>query len=89
MANPVALGLRSSVAGREKMSAAAVMKDIIARCPGLRRAARYPELAKVERQFPDVGGTNLYYGGTAYQNKGGLGVQIPTAADKGEKVERG
>ena len=52
-------------------------------------SARFPDLAKVERQFPDVGGENLYYGGTAYQNRGGLGVQIPTTADKGESVALG
>jgi len=32
----------------------------------------YSNLAKVEAQFPDVGGGDLYYGGTAYENKGGL-----------------
>jgi anaerobic selenocysteine-containing dehydrogenase len=50
---------------------------------------RYNELAKVERQFPDVGGEDLYYGGTAYSNTGGLGVQALTAADSGEKVKIG
>ena len=44
---------------------------------------RYNELAKVERQFPDVGSEDLYYGGTAYKNTGGMGVQAPSAADEG------
>ncbi|PJF25014.1 MAG: hypothetical protein CUN53_14920, partial [Phototrophicales bacterium] len=44
-------------------------------------------LAKVEKQFPDVGGEDLYYGGTSYKNLGGLGVQMATAADRGEPVE--
>ena len=29
-----------------------------------------------------MGGRDQYYGGTAYSNTGGLGVQIPTASDK-------
>jgi NADH-quinone oxidoreductase subunit G len=41
----------------------------------------YQELAKVEPQWPDVGGTDLYYGGNAFQNTRGLGIQWPTLAD--------
>ncbi len=72
--------------GKAKLSAAAVMLDITKNVAAF-AGCTYADLSKVERQFPDVGGTDLYYGGTAYQNKGGIGVQIPTAADKGEKVE--
>ena len=74
--------------GRAKYTAAAVMHEISQNVNAF-AGARFPELAKVERQFPDVGGENLYYGGTAYQNRGGLGIQIPTAADKGEPVNIG
>ncbi len=73
--------------GRVKPSAAAVMLDITKNVPVF-EGLRYRELSKVERQFPDVGGQDLYYGGTAYQNKGGLGVQIPSIADSGD-VEKG
>ena len=38
------------------------------------------------RQFPDVGGDDLYYGGTAYKNTGGIGVQIATEADGGATI---
>ena len=68
--------------GRAKLSAAAVMLEIskeVAAFDGI----RYKALKKVEKQFPDVGGDDKYYGGTAYQNKGGIGVQIPSAADSG------
>jgi NADH-quinone oxidoreductase subunit G len=68
--------------GKQKASAAAVMLEISQKVAAF-ADCRYQELGKVERQFPDVGGTDLYYGGTAYQNKGGLGVQIPSAADAG------
>jgi NADH-quinone oxidoreductase subunit G len=35
----------------------------------------YRKLAQVEKQWPDVGGEDLYYGGTAYNNGSGLGKQ--------------
>ncbi|MBE2270311.1 MAG: molybdopterin-dependent oxidoreductase, partial [Anaerolinea sp.] len=71
-----------------KTSAAAVMAEIAGAVPAF-AGARYAELAKVDRQFPEVGGEDLYYGGTAYKNSGGLGVQMPTAADNGEAVAEG
>lgn len=74
--------------GKAKLSAAAVMKEIsenVAAFAGI----DYRALSRVEKQFPDVGGHDLYYGGTAYANKGGLGVVIPSAADKGETVAAG
>ena len=36
----------------------------------------YADLAAMERQWPEVGGLDLYYGGTAYDNRQGLGVQL-------------
>lgn len=74
--------------GKAKVSAASVMQDIAKNVPVFANA-RYQDLSKVERQFPDVGGVDLYYGGTAYENKGGIGVQIPTTADQGEAVKAG
>jgi len=71
--------------GKAKLSAASVMQEIVKQVPAF-AGCSYPEISKTERQFPDVGGQDLYYGGTAYQNRGGIGVQIPTAADKGEAV---
>lgn len=69
--------------GRSKLSAAAVMLEIgkeVAAFAGL----RYKDLAQIERQYPDIGGQDLYYGGTAYQNKAGIGVQLATSADADE-----
>jgi NADH-quinone oxidoreductase subunit G len=74
--------------GRAKLSAAAVMQEIVQGIPAF-AGADYAALSKVERQYPDVGSTDLYYGGTAYKNTGGLGVQIQTAADQGEKFRAG
>ncbi len=77
----IAAGLREKVGqGRAKLSAAAVMLDIT-RSVEAYEGARYKALAQVEQQFPDVGGNDLYYGGTAYQNKGGLGVQIASTSE--------
>ncbi len=71
---------------RPKLSAAAVMQVITQQVPCYAQMS-YPNLAKVEKQFPDVGGADLYYGGTAYDNKGGLGIQWATAAERGEPVQ--
>jgi NADH-quinone oxidoreductase subunit G len=37
----------------------------------------YRQLAEMTDQWPSVGRGDLYYGGTAYENKQGLGVQLP------------
>jgi NADH-quinone oxidoreductase subunit G len=68
--------------GKSKLSAAAVMHEITQNVPRYAQMS-YPNLAHVEPQFPDVGGSDLYYGGTAYENKGGLGVQWPVEAEQG------
>jgi NADH-quinone oxidoreductase subunit G len=40
----------------------------------------YLKLAEVTEQWPIVGRGDLYYGGTTYENKQGLGVQLALAA---------
>jgi NADH-quinone oxidoreductase subunit G len=37
----------------------------------------YTRLAEVTQQYPIIGRSDLYYGGTAYDNHQGLGVQLP------------
>ena len=71
--------------GQPKRTAAAVMAELCAAQPQF-AGADFRALARVERQFPDVGGEDLYYGGTAYRNTGGLGVQLASAADRGETL---
>ncbi len=73
---------------KTKTSAASVMQEITQTVSAY-AGTRYSELAKVDRQFPEVGGDDLYYGGTAYKNSGGLGVQIESAADGGAEAEYG
>ena len=46
----------------------------------------YAKLAEVKEQWPIVGRGDLYYGGTTYENTQGLGVQLVSAAERGETV---
>ena len=69
-----------------KPSAAAVMLEI-GKNIDVFEGMRYKALAQVKRQFPDVGGRDQYYGGTAYDNTGGIGIQIPASAEGGKKLK--
>jgi len=46
----------------------------------------YQTLAQVEPQWPLAGGDDLYLGGTAYKNLQGLGIPLPSAAERGEPI---
>lgn len=46
----------------------------------------YRDLMRVVGQWPDVGGRDLYYGGTAYTNTQGVGVALKSGAERGESV---
>jgi NADH-quinone oxidoreductase subunit G len=61
-------------------SAAAVMARITQDVPQY-AGMNYTNLSQVVEQFPDVGGTDLYYGGNAYHNTAGLGVVWPVPAE--------
>jgi NADH-quinone oxidoreductase subunit G len=53
------------------------------------RGLSYEELATVESQWPEVGGEDLYFGGTAYTNSQGIGVQLaPRGAKTAPKWKR-
>jgi len=41
----------------------------------------YKKLAQVEEQWPIMGRADLYYGGTGYENKNGIGIQLPTTTE--------
>ncbi|MGB9521697.1 MAG: molybdopterin oxidoreductase family protein, partial [Anaerolineales bacterium] len=66
-------------------SAASVMADISKEIADY-ASVSYTALAKVEQQFPIIGRADLYYGGTSYENKQGLGVQLQNTLQRGEKV---
>ncbi len=44
----------------------------------------YQKLAEVQEQWPVVGRSDLYYGGTTYENKLGVGVQLTPSLRAGE-----
>ena len=71
--------------GLEKPAFAAslVFRDLAKAVPQY-KGMDYRTLAKVEKQWPDVGGDDLYYGGNAYENRVGLGMQWAAAAESGD-----
>ncbi len=48
--------------------------------------ATYQAMAQVSEQWPIVGRSDLYYGGTTYDNHQGLGVQLATGVERGESA---
>jgi NADH-quinone oxidoreductase subunit G len=69
----------------EGTSASVVFEIMAADNPSF-AGLNYPRLAEVEPQWPIVGRGDVYYGGTTYENRQGLGVQLTNAAQRGEKV---
>jgi NADH-quinone oxidoreductase subunit G len=69
--------------GLESRSAASVFAALAAEAPGY-AGLDYSRLALVEPQWPRIGGSDLYYGGTGYTNHQGLGVKLASAAEAGQ-----
>ena len=46
----------------------------------------YDNLAEIVPQWPIVGRGDMYYGGTTYQNRSGMGMQVSNAMQRGEKI---
>jgi len=65
--------------------ASRVMAHIVSEVPAFAEIGSNPyrRLAEVEQQLPIMGRSDLYYGGTTYENSQGLGVQLTPAAQKG------
>ncbi|MEW6286960.1 MAG: NADH-quinone oxidoreductase subunit NuoG [Chloroflexota bacterium] len=60
--------------------------DILAASVKSFEGLTYARLAEVRPQWPIVGRSDLYYGGTTYENTQGMGAQLSAAAGRGEKV---
>lgn len=60
--------------GKAPIAASLIFRDMARAVPQY-KGMDYRSLAQVEKQWPDVGGADLYYGGTSYTNKSGLGQQ--------------
>jgi NADH-quinone oxidoreductase subunit G len=72
IAADVAHRLGFDVEGR---AASLVFQCIAAEVPAYAELS-YPALAQVHEQWPPFGRSDLYYGGTGYENRQGLGVQL-------------
>jgi NADH-quinone oxidoreductase subunit G len=68
--------------GKPPYAASLVFREIAAAVPQYGDMT-YRTLAQTEEQWPRVGGADLYYGGTAYDNQSGLGRQWSVAAESG------
>ncbi len=69
--------------GKAPFAASLAFKEVAKAVPQY-KGMDYRTLAQVEKQWPDVGGDDLYYGGNAYENRSGLGQQWQSAAEKGD-----
>lgn len=67
-------------------TSASVVFDLLAETVKSFEGLTYAKLAEVREQFPIVGRGDMYYGGTTYENKKGLGAHLSAAATRGEKV---
>lgn len=69
----------------EDRIASKVMMRIAAEVPAF-AGITYSALAQAPEQWPIIGRDDLYYGGTTYQNKQGIGVQLPNGIQRGEQL---
>ena len=60
--------------------------DILAESVKSFEGLNYAKLAEVREQWPIVGRSDMYYGGTTYENKQGMGAHLSGAVTRGEKV---
>jgi NADH-quinone oxidoreductase subunit G len=70
----------------ESLAPARIFTRLAAKFPAF-TGLDYRALAQVTEQWPVVGRSELYYSGAAYDNRQGLGVQLPPAAQKGALPE--
>ncbi len=60
-----------------------VMNQIAASVPDY-AGLHYQQLAEVKEQWPIIGRSDLYYGGTSYDNRQGMGVQLAPSSQRGD-----
>ncbi len=67
----------------EGRAAALVLTRLAAQVPAF-AGLSFQALAEVKAQWPAVGRSDLYYGGTGYDNRQGLGKQLSSAVERGD-----
>jgi NADH-quinone oxidoreductase subunit G len=73
---PALIASQLEISGLTHTSASAVFTQMAAQTKAF-AGLSYQKLAEVVEQWPIVGRSDMYYGGTTYENKQGLGVQLP------------
>ncbi len=68
-------------------ASAAVVFEILAHSLDAFNELTYDSLAEVKEQWPIVGREDMYYGGSTYENKKGMGVQLTPTAQTGATVK--
>lgn len=72
----------------EDRSASLVFQQIASDIP-LYATLSYQKLAETSDQWPIIGRSDLYYGGTSYANRQGLGIQLPLLSDENSTIPDG
>jgi NADH-quinone oxidoreductase subunit G len=67
-------------------TSATVVFDILSNSVEAFNELSYETLAQVREQWPIVGRSDMYYGGTTYENTKGMGVQLVPLAQAGGSV---
>jgi len=70
----------------ESGSCGRVFEAFAASAPGY-DGLNYARLAATETQWPPVGDSDLYFGGTAFKNRQGIGASAPPASERGGSVD--
>jgi len=83
----IAASLGTGMGGTTVPASAAACMDELARAVPAYAGITYQALAEVWDQWPLVGGGDLYFGGTAYANRQGLGVKLPSEVEIGAPAE--
>ncbi len=72
--------------GKPAFAASLLFRDIAKVVPQYKEMD-YRSLARVEEQWPIIGGDDLYFGGTSYKNEAGLGQQWAAEAESGDVAQ--
>ncbi|MFW6182826.1 MAG: molybdopterin oxidoreductase family protein, partial [Chloroflexota bacterium] len=72
--------------GKPPYAAGLIFRDIAQTVPQY-EGLTYRVLAEAVEQWPRVGGDDLYFAGTSYDNKSGVGRQWPSVAEAEEALE--
>ena len=79
----ISSSLAAGLGAKDLPTSAAAWLERIAEVVPAYHDLSYQALARVEEQWPLVGGDDLYFGGTAYENRQGLGVALASEVERG------